>query len=152
MSSKSLIIFVSVGVIAGLVLGLYLIDLKTSSQLSYVEGPGLSIVTDKLDFKKGEEITIYIINSGTVPVNFSDSTYGLEITGLSGVLIYKPETDQDLDFNNYALESKEEVVFVWNQIKNDGDSAHEGLYKIKSIGFDPEDNKIEKTTTITIWK
>lgn len=152
MSSKSLIIFVSVGLIAGLVFGLYLIEVKNTSQLSFVEGPGLSIVTEKFDFKKGEEVKIRIINSGTIPLKFSDSTYGLEITGLSGILIYEPEIIQGNGLDAYFLEPREEIVFVWNQIKNDGDSALEGLYKITSKGYDLEDDKIEKSTTITIWK
>ena len=90
MSSKSLVGFIIVGVIAGLVFGLYLIEVKNTSQLVFVEGPSLSIVTEKFDFKQGEEIKIRIINSGSVPLTFSDSSYGLRITGLSGILMYSP--------------------------------------------------------------
>ena len=152
MSSKTLIIFTAVGLIAGLVFGLYLIDVKNTNQLVFVDGPSISIVTEKFDFKKGEEIKILIINSGTVPLTFTDSTYGLRITGLSGMLMYSPDNFQESDLESYSLAPKEEVEFVWDQIKNDGDSTLEGLYKISSKGFNPDDKKVEKSTTITIWK
>lgn len=152
MFSKTLIAFTSVGIIAGLVLGVYLIDVKNTNQLVFEEGPSISIVTEKFDFKKGEEIKISIINSGTVPLTFSDSSYGLRITGLSGMLMYSPKSFQDDNFQTHSLEPTEEIEFNWNQIKNDGDPILEGLYKIHSKGFDPEENKVEKSTTITIWK
>ncbi len=141
-----------IGVLAGLIFGLYLIDVKNTNQLVFVEGPSLSIVTEKFDFKKGEQIKIRLINSGTIPLHFSDSSYGLRITGLSGVLMYSPEKLEDSAPNAYLLNPKEEVEFVWDQIKNDGDLILEGLYKIHFKGFDPDSNKIEKSSTITIWK
>ena len=67
-----------------------LIDVKNTSQLIFVEGSSISIVTEKFDFKKGEEIKIRIINSGTTPLIFSDTSFGLRITGLSGILMYSP--------------------------------------------------------------
>jgi hypothetical protein len=152
LSSKTLIAFTSIGVVAGLLFGLYLIDVKNTSQLVFVDGPSISIVTEKFDFKKGEEIKIRIINSGTVPLTFSDSSYGLRITGLSGMLMYSPNSFKSSDLESFSLAPKEEIDFVWDQIKNDGDSTLEGLYKIYSKGFDPKNNKVEKSTTITIWK
>ena len=152
MSSKTLISFIIVGLIAGLVFGIYLTDVKNTNQLIFVDGPSISIVTEKLDFKKGEEIKIRIINSGTVPLTFSDSSYGLRITGLSGMLLYSPDNFDESNSESYSLAPKEEIEFVWDQIKNDGDSSLEGLYKIHSKGFNPESNKIEKSIAITIWK
>ncbi len=152
MSSKTLISFTVVGLVAGLVFGLYLLDVKNTNQLVFVEGSSISIVTEKFDFKKGEEVKIRIINSGTVPLTFSDSSYGLRITGLSGMLMYSPVTLPESDLQSYSLDPKEEVEFIWDQIKNDGDSILEGLYKIHSKGFNPDSNKVEKSTTITIWK
>ena len=92
MLAKSLIIFVGIGVFSGLLgFGIYLMDVKNTSQLIYVEGSSLSIVTEKFDFKKGEEINIRLVNSGTTQLSFSDITsYGLRITGLSGILMYSP--------------------------------------------------------------
>ena len=148
MFAKSLIAFVGVGVVAGLVFGMYLMDVKNTSQLVFVDGPSISIVTEKFDFKKGEEIHIRIVNSGTVPLIFSDSSYGLKITGLSGILMYSPISAQMIS----ELKPRDEVSLSWNQIKNDGDNALEGLYKISVQGSDSDGNKIEKSTTITIWK
>ena len=150
MSSKTLVGFVAVGVIAGLALGLYFIDVKNTNQLVFVNGPSISIVTEKFDFKKGEEIKIRIVNSGTIPLTFHDSSYGLKITGLSGVLIYSPKISIDSDI--YELDPLEEVEIIWDQIKSDGDPTLEGLYKIRATGYDPNKNKVEKSTTITIWK
>ena len=148
MLSKSLVIFVGVGIIAGLVFGIYLIDVKSTSQLTFVEGSSISIVTEKSDFKKGEEIKIRIVNSGTVPLIFTDTSYGLRITGLSGMLMYTPVSVQ----TRSNLEPGAEVEFLWNQIKNDGDTALEGLYKISVKGMDAKQNAVERSTTVTIWK
>ena len=148
MLSKSLVIFVGIGIISGLLFGIYLIDVKNTGQLVYVEGPGISIVTEKFDFKKGEEIKIKIINTGTVPLTFSDASYGLRITGLSGILMYTPTSAQV----ESELKPNDEIEFLWDQIKNDGDDALEGLYKISAKGFDPLGEKVERSTTVTIWK
>ena len=150
MLSKSLVIFVSIGVIAGLGFGIYLIDVKNTSQLVYFEGPGISIVTEKFDFKKGDAISIKIINTGTVPIFFDDESYGLKITGLSGMLMYSPWVSGEQ--TNPILQPEKEVEFVWDQIKNDGDEALEGLYKISAKGFDSQGEKVERSTTVTIWK
>ena len=148
MLAKSLVIFIGIGVIAGLVFGVYLIDVKNTSQLVFVEGSSVSVVTEKSDFKKGEEIKIKIINSGTVPLTFPDSSYGLRITGLFGILMYTPVSAQVVS----QLDPGNEIEFLWDQIKNDGDTALEGLYKISTKGVDKYDNTIEKSITITIWK
>ena len=134
--------------ITSFVFGLYLIDVKNTSQLVFVEGNSISIVTEKFDFKKGEEIKIRIVNSGTTVLNFSDSSYGLKITGLSGILMYSPDTDMVIS----KLEPGDETSFSWDQIKNDGDDALEGLYKISVKGIDEFGINVEKSTTVTIWK
>ena len=131
-----------------LLLGIYLIDVKNTSQLVFVEGSSISVVTEKSDFKKGEEVIIRIVNSGTVPLTFSDASYGLRITGLSGILMYTPVSAQVIS----NLEPGDEISFSWNQIKNDGDTVLEGLYKISAKGMNDEENNVEKSTTIAIWK
>ncbi|MFB5629311.1 MAG: hypothetical protein ACE5RR_05190, partial [Nitrosarchaeum sp.] len=72
MLAKSLVIFISVGVLAGFTFGYYLLDMKNTNQLVFVDGSSLSIVTEKSDFKKGEEIKITLINSGTHTLTFPD--------------------------------------------------------------------------------
>ncbi len=148
MFSKSLVIFVGIGLIAGLVFGIYLLDVKNTNQLVFVEGSSISIVTEKFDFKQNEEIKIQIINSGTIPLTFHDASYGLRITGLSGILMYSPISAQVIS----QLEPSDEIEFSWDQIKNDGDKALEGLYKISAKGVDIQGNQVEKSTTVAIWK
>lgn len=148
MIPQSLIIFVAFGVVSGFAFGSYLIDLKNTNELVFVEGPSVSVFTDKADYKRGENVKIRIINSGSVPIIFSDSSYGLEITGLSGRVMFSPSTDKEITI----LEPQDEVEFVWNQLKNNGKTVLEGVYKIKSQGEDNQGNTIKKSTTITIWK
>lgn len=148
MLAKSLVIFIGIGVLAGFTFGFYLHDMKNTNQLVFVDGSSVSLVTEKSDFKKGEEIKITIVNSGTTPLTFSDTSYGLKISGLFGILMYSPSASQIIT----TLKPREEVVFVWDQIKNDNTPALEGLYKISSEGIDSMGNKVEKSITINIWK
>ena len=148
MLAKSLIIFIGVGIVAGFAFGVYLIDFKSTAQLVFVEGSSLSIVTEKFDFKQDELIQIRIINSGTNELIFSDSSYGLKITGLSGILMYSPISTQVIT----TLDPGNEITFSWDQIKNDGDTALEGVYKISAKALDVDGNNVEKSTTVTIWK
>ncbi|MBT8252294.1 MAG: hypothetical protein KJO99_05640 [Nitrosopumilus sp.] len=148
MLAKSLVIFIAIGVVSGFTFGVYLMDVKNTNQLVYVEGPSISLVTEKFDFKKGEEIKIRIVNSGTIPITFNDTSYGLRITGLSGILMYTPISAQVIS----NLAPGDEIEFSWDQIKNDGDAALEGLYKISAKGLDEKGNQVEKSTTVTIWK
>ncbi len=138
----------SVGVLAGAILGVIFVDFKNPNELNFIQGPSLSILTEKTDFKKGETITIRIINSGSVPLTFSDASYGLKISGLDGTLLYSPISVQVISI----LEPKEEKSFNWDQIKNDGDSMLEGTYKISSRGTDNLEKTIKKSITINILK
>jgi hypothetical protein len=146
--AKSLIIFISVGIITGFVFGIYLIDFKTTTQLVFVEGSSISIVTEKFDFKQNELVQIKIVNSGTTELTFSDSSYGLKITGLSGILMYSPTSNSVIS----TLNPGDEIIFSWNQIKNDDHVVLDGVYKISAKGMDVDGNDVEKSTTVTIWK
>lgn len=148
MLAKSLVIFICVGILAGFAFGFYLLDIKNTNQLMFVDGSSISIVTEKSDFKKGEEIKITIVNSGTTPLIFSDTSYGLKISGLFGIMMYSPPASQVIT----TLKPREKIVFVWDQIKNDNVPVLEGLYKISSDGIDSMGNKVEKSITINIWK
>lgn len=148
MLSKSLIIFIGVGIVTALTLGIYLNDVKNTDQLIFVEGNSISVVTEKFDFKKGEEMKLQIINSGTTLLVFSDATYGLKITGLSGILMYSPTAAQVIS----ELEPGDEIIFSWDQNKNDGSPILEGHYKISVSGTDKEGNVVKRSTIITIWK
>ena len=148
MLAKSLIIFIGVGIITGFLFGVYLIDFKTTTQLVFVEGSSISIVTEKFDFKQDELIQIRIVNSGTTELTFSDSSYGLKITGLSGILMYSPISNSVIS----TLNPGEDIIFSWNQIKNNDDVVLDGVYKISVKGMDAEGKDVEKSTTVTIWK
>jgi len=147
MFPRGLIIAVVIGIIAGAIVGVFLVTQKNEEQLEFVLGHSISIVTDKIDFEKGEKISIKIINSGTIPLTFSDASYGFKITGLDGRVLYSPVSAQVIS----TLEPTEEISFVWDQIKNDGDQAAAGTYKIISNALDG-DKTIKKSITINIYK
>lgn len=139
-------IAISVGVILGAILGVFLIIYETN-QVKFVEGASLSVVTEKTDYKIGEPIEIHIINSGTVPLTFTDSSYGVKITALDGTLIYFPESQK----NQIILQSHEEKNLVWDQMKNDGKQALQGTYKISAESM-AQNKQVKKSTTINIFK
>ena len=143
-----LIIGIIVGVAAGGIFGVFTISIDDDEQLKFVLGPSLSIVTEKNDFKIGEEISIKVINSGTVPLSFSDASYGLKIINLDGWNIYSPISAQVIS----TLEPTQEVSFVWDQIKNNGEPLLEGLYKIETETKDDQGKTVKKTITINILK
>ena len=137
-----------VGMMSGLVLGLVTYTQTNHEQLVFEEGSSISIVTEKIDFKLGEQIFIKIVNSGTVPLTFPDASYGLKVTGMDGVLYYVPVAAQVVT----KLEPKEEITFVWNQKKIDNTESMEGRYKIVAEGVDPENNKVKKSIAINVLK
>ena len=127
--------------------GGFLIIQKNDEQLEFVQGASLSIVTEKTNFDQGEEIAITIINSGTKDLTFSDASYGLTITGLDGRVLYTPVAAQVISI----LEPNQEITLVWDQIKNDGDPASAGTYKISSNAIEGE-STVKKSITINIYK
>jgi len=143
-----LIIGIIVGVAAGAIIGVFTISVDDDEQLKFVLGPSLSIITEKNDFKIGEEISIKVINSGTVPLSFSDASFGLKIINLDGWNIYSPVSAQVIS----TLEPTQEVSFVWDQIKNNGEPLLEGVYKIETQTKDDQGKTVKKTVTINILK
>jgi len=145
---RGLLLGIIVGVAAGAILGIFFVDLKNPNELNFVEGTSLTILTEKTDFEKAEKIQIRIINSGTVPISFSDASYGLIIRGLDGTILYSPISAQVIS----TLEPKEEKIFEWDQIKNDGDLVLHGTYKITSSGLTIGEKTVKKSITINIFK
>ena len=148
MLPRSLVIAILIGVLAGGIFGAFFVNIKDFNHLEFVEGPSLSIITPKTDYELGEEIEIKIINSGTEELTFSDASYGLKITGLDGRVIYSPISAQVIS----KLEPKQEMTFVWDQIKNDGDPLQRGTYKITSSAIDTLEKTVKKSITINIYK
>ena len=148
MYPKGLILALSLGVIAGPIFGIILFDIGTQEQLVYADGTSLSIVTEKINFKLGEEVIIKIINSGTDELRFPDTSYGLVIKQLDSLPIYIPTSTQETS----KLQSHEEVIFSWDQLKNDNSSILEGTYKITVKANTIDGKIIEKIITINIFK
>lgn len=137
------------GIAGAIVLGLFLANIVNHTPIIvYVDGPSLSIMTEKTNFELGDTITIKIINSGTVPLTFSDSSYGLKILGLDGRILYSPPSIQTIS----TLQPKEEKIFVWDQTKSDGEKIIEGRYKIVSNTIPSDKNVLEKSLLINIMK
>jgi len=145
---RGLVIAILIGMVAGLILGVFENFQYNHEQLVFQEGPSISILTEKIDFELGEQIHIKIVNSGTIPLTFPDASYGLKVTGLDGVLYYTPMAAQVIS----TLEPKEEKTFVWNQKRMDGSDSLEGIYKIVVEGFDHENNKVKKSIVINLLK
>jgi len=148
MFPRGLILAITIGVVAGPILGIILYETNTQEQLVYVDGSGISILTEKIDFDLGEEIHIKIVNSGTTDLTFPDASYGLEIKQLDGIVVFKPYSAQVVS----TLSSYDEIEFVWDQAKNNGEQILEGRYKITSIGSDNDGNTVKKSITINVLK
>ena len=136
------------GVVAGPIFGIILFEYGIEEQLTYVDGTSLSIVTEKTNFDLGEVISIKIVNSGTDELKFSDASYGLIIKQLDSIPIFSPVASQV----SSKLDSHEEVSFVWDQIKNNGDPILEGTYKITSKAITLDGSIIEKIVIIHVFK
>ena len=145
---RGLLIAILIGMVSGLVVGVFENFQYNHEQLVFQEGYSISIVTEKIDFELGEQIHIKIVNSGTIPLTFPDASYGLKVTGLDGVLYYTPMAAQVIS----TLEPKEEKTFVWKQKRMDGSDSLEGIYKIVVEGFDHENNKVKKSIVINLLK
>jgi len=148
MVPRGLILALLIGLVAGPVFGIILYQTDTHEQLVFVNGSSISILTEKIDFDLGEEISIKIINSGTTDLTFSDTSYGLEIKQLDGIVVFRPLSSQVIS----TLNSHDEIEFFWDQLKNNGEQILEGSYKITSVGFDDNKNTIKKSIIINILK
>lgn len=138
-----------IGVVGAGVLGTYLSEISNQiPTLVYKNGPSLTIIPEKINYHLGEPVHIRIINSGTVPLSFSDSSYGLRILGLDGTIIYSPVSAQVIS----NLNPKEEKMFVWDQTKTDGSKIFEGRYKIVSSTSLDASNLLKGSVTINIMK
>ena len=148
MFPKGLLFAIILGVVSGPIFGIILYEYGVEDQLVFVDGTSLSIVTEKTNFTLGEPISITIVNSGTDDLRFPDASYGLVIKQLDSIPIFSPASAQVIS----KLNSHEEVTFVWDQIKNNGDHILEGTYKITSKAITLDENIIEKIIIIHVFK
>ncbi len=149
MIPKGAAIFFIVGLVAAGLLGIYLSQVANQIPvLVYENGPSLTIILEKINYHLGEPVHVRIINSGTVPLSFADSSYGMKIAQLDGTIIYSPISAQVVS----KLEPKEEKDFVWDQIKSDGSKTYQGRYKIISSASSDSGDVLQKSVTINILK
>jgi len=146
---KGAIICIVLGVIGSGLVGIFFSEIANQPPtLVYVLGPSLSVITEKTNFHLGESIRIKIVNSGTVPLTFSDASYGLKIKQLDGIVLYSPISNQVIS----VLKPEEEKVLVWNQTKLDGSKIIEGRYNVVSSTDSSSGNVLKKSITINILK
>ena len=149
MIPKGAIICIVLGVVGSGLVGIFFSEIANQPPtLVYVLGPSLSVITEKTNFHLGEPIHIKIVNSGTVPLTFSDASYGLKIKQLDGIVLYSPISAQVIS----VLKPEEQKVFVWNQTKSDGSKIIEGRYNVVSSTDESSDNVLKKSVTINILK
>ena len=147
MFPKGLVIAVCTGIISAVILGVYLEQIHSKKQgLEFIEGPSLSIMTDKQNYLAQENVQIRIINSGTQILMFSDKVPKLQIRALDGTTIFSS------NIQNSRLEPKQESLFVWNQTKNDGTQVIGGRYVVESSIFTENEQKITDSITINVLK
>lgn len=147
MFPKGLVIAVCTGVISAVIFGIYLGQIDSKKQgLEFIEGPSLSIITDKQNYLVGESVQIRIVNSGTQILMFSDEAPKLQIRALDGTSIFSS------DIQNSRLEPRQESLFVWNQTKNDSTQVIGGRYVVESSIFTENEQKITDSITINVLK
>lgn len=147
MFPKGLVIAVCTGVVSAVIFGVYLDQINSKKQgLEFVEGPSLSVITDKQNYLEGESVQIKIINSGTQTLMFSDNATKLQIRALDGTTIFSS------NIQNSRLDPKQESVFVWNQTRNDGSMIIGGRYVVESSTFTENEQKITDSVTINVLK
>jgi len=145
LARRTLGIFMAAGAASGLLAGLLLMD-TSGGGIVYVEGPSITVDTDRRDYQRGDLVTAVIVNSGSVPLE-SDGSWGFRVTGLSGMLMYEA-----VGAGADVLEPGMRATVTWDQIKDDGDAALEGLYRISVEGYGPERDPIRDSATFSIWK
>jgi hypothetical protein len=143
MIPKSLVIAVATGIAASAILGVYLQGLNPSGVI-FVQGPSVSVHTEKQDYKLGEKITIQIINSGTSEIHFSD--LGLQIRALDGTIFFSASLD------GLKLQPKQQHVFEWAQQKNDDSKIIEGRYIVDLIAYDQDNQKLSDSATVNVLR
>ncbi|MDE1828783.1 MAG: hypothetical protein KGI25_00515 [Thaumarchaeota archaeon] len=138
-----------IGVVGAGMLGAYLFQISNQvPTLVYQNGPSLSIIPNKINYRAGELVHIRIIDSGTTSLLFSDSSFGLKIRGLDGTIIYSPPSTNA----GSTLSPHQEKIFVWNQTRTGGGKVFEGRYKIESNTSPDAGNELKKSVTINIFQ
>lgn len=146
MLPKSLAAAILLGVLASGALGVYFVKLGGEQyELAFVDGPSVSVVVDKPDYKTGEKIAIRIVNSGTEEIGFSKDAPGLKIRALDGTVFFSTSF-------GLTLGPRGEHVFEWEQQKSDGSRVLEGRYVIEVTAYGTDMQKLDDRLTVNILK
>lgn len=138
-----------IGVMGAGALGAYLYQVSSQTpKLVYVEGQSLTVIPDKINYRLGQPVHIRVINSGSTPLVFSDSSLDLKIRGLDGTIIYSPPDGG----GSVTMSPHQETAFVWNQTKTGGGKIFEGRYKIESNTSPEAGKELKKAVTINIFQ
>ena len=153
MAPNSLKVALAVGMVGGIITALGLAELRPDREIRFVEGPSLTVLADKTDYKRGEAVTVRLVNTGSVPLRFADDSYGLQITGLAGMPVYsQPASPPGAgDPPATTLDPAEEHRFVWNQQNDGGEQIFDGIYRISVHGFDGTGNRTGHAVTIDVY-
>ncbi|CAE6484732.1 MAG: hypothetical protein QXY22_04765 [Candidatus Nitrosotenuis sp.] len=147
MLPKGLVIAVVSGVLASGVLGAYFIKIASEQyELEFVEGPSVSVMVEKPDYKLGETVRITIINSGTEKIEIAKDLPTIQIRALDGTVFYSEY------LSPLILEQKQERFFDWNQRKSDGSQVLEGRYVVDVLVYGEDKQKLTDRLTINILK
>jgi hypothetical protein len=142
MIPKGLLVSVVAGVLASGALGVYFMKLHSQEQeIKFVDGPSLSILSDKPDYALGENVTIRLVNSGTTTITFTNDLPSIRIRALDGTTLFS------VSFDGLTLDPTQEYLYEWNQLKNDNAPVLEGRYVVDSYTYE---NKRELGDSITI--
>lgn len=145
MIPKGLLIAITVGIFSALALGVYLEKTYNNQALQFVNGPSISIISEKNNYELAEQIKIEVINTGTTDVLFLSSEPSLRVRALDGTEFYSMFSD------GTKLAPKEKLTITWSQEKNDGSPVLEGRYVLESFAFDGN-AKIHDSITVNILK
>lgn len=145
MIPKGLFVAVIVGVSAAIALGVYLEKTYDTHIIKFVNGPSISVTTDKQDYRLNDQIKVQIINTGTGNVIFSGSQPSLKVRALDGTEFYTMSSD------GIKLAPKEKLEITWNQQKNDHTHVLEGRYVLESFAIS-QDTKVHGSTTVNILR
>lgn len=147
MLPRGLVVAIISGVLASGALGVYFLKIASEQYtLEFVEGPSVSVMVEKPDYKIGESIRITIINSGTEKINLTKDLPTLQIRALDGTVFFSTS------FGPLTLDQKAQHDFEWNQQKNDGSRVLEGRYVVDVFAYDENNQKLGDRLTINILK
>jgi len=142
-----LAVAVAAGVAAAAALGLALSPLPRDGATVYVEGPSLSLASERPAYGAGEAVLLTLTNTGSVEIHFGGAShYGLSVSRLDGAPVYGAPAREA----SGPLGPREAVEIAWGQVRQDGTAAHPGTYRISSEGASADGEAARASITVDI--